>query len=194
MSSNFDSNEFRQVLGHYPTGVCIVTTMYEGQPTGMTVGSFTSVSLNPPLVAFFPDKKSTSWPKIAAAAEFCINILSEHQQDLCRAFSMKSETKFESVSYRMSASGLPIIDEVVAWIDCHTYAVHEAGDHYIVIGHVRSLALEQPYIPLLFYRGKYRRIEPAAQVPVTSDPSKMEAEAICPRLSRLPAALAGGRT
>lgn len=187
ISGNVNSDDFRLVLGHYPTGVCIVTAMYEGQPIGMTVGSFTSVSLNPPLVAFFPDKKSTSWPKIAATAQFCINVLSEHQQDVCRTFAMKSETKFESVSYSMSASGLPIIDDALVWIDCRTYAVHEAGDHFAVIGNVRSLALEQAHLPLLFYRGAYRRIEAADRMSAASDQARMEGE-----VSQLPAALTGG--
>ena len=150
-----DSLEFRRVLGHYPTGVCAITAAGEGRPIGMIVGSFTSVSLSPPLVAFFPDRHSTSWPLIAQAGRFCVNVLSERQQDVCRALSSRAADKFESVTYRLTDANLPILDGVVAWIDCDLYAVHEAGDHFIAIGEVRAMNVEHPHPPLLFLRGEY---------------------------------------
>ena len=150
-----DSVEFRRVLGHYPTGVCAVTAAGEAGPVGMIVGSFTSVSLAPPLVAFLPDRRSTSWPLIAQAGRFCVNVLSERQQDVCRALSSKAADKFQGVAHRMSDADAPILDGVVAWIDCDLYAVHEAGDHYIAIGEVRALGVEEPHPPLLFLRGEY---------------------------------------
>jgi len=153
--SRFDSFKFRHVLGHYPTGVCAITTIHEGEPIGMTVGSFTSVSLTPPLVAFFPDRKSSSWQKIAAAKRFCVNVLGHHQQEVCAALASKSGNKFEAISYSISRSNLPVIDDVVAWIDCDLQAVHEAGDHYIAIGEVNSLDVGHPHSPLLFLQGGY---------------------------------------
>lgn len=156
-----DGATFRKVLGHYPTGVCVVTaTGADGSPTGLAVGSFTSVSLDPPLVAFFPDKGSSSWPRIAAAGRFCVNVLGSEQEALCRRFATRGADKFAGVSHRLSAGGSPILDEVVAWIDCSLHAVHEAGDHYIVLGRVIELDLERAGKPLLFFRGRYGAFVP----------------------------------
>lgn len=163
MTASSDPNTFRRVLGHYPTGVCVVTAMQANhKPVGMAVGSFTSVSLDPPLVAFFPDASSTSWPKIEAAGRFCVNILAEHQLPLCQAFASKAEDKFAGIPWRMSSAGLPILDDVVAWIDCDLHAVHEAGDHFIVLGRVHSLDVEHPHQPLLFFKGGYGQFSPLA--------------------------------
>jgi flavin reductase (DIM6/NTAB) family NADH-FMN oxidoreductase RutF len=160
-----DPKTFRRVLGHYPTGVCVVTAMQaSGTPVGMAVGSFTSVSLDPPLVGFLPDRSSTSWPKIAAVGHFCANILAAHQEPLCRAFASKAEDKFAGIAYRLSAKGGPILNDIVAWIDCDLYAVHEAGDHYIVLGEVDALGLERPHEPLLFFQGGYGRFSPLVPV------------------------------
>ena len=150
-----DSAEFRRILGHYPTGVCAITSTANGMPVGMIVGSFTSVSLDPPLVAFFPGKDSTTWPKILASGRFCVNVLADHQHEVCRTLLSKSEAKFLSVSHRASNAGLPILDDIVAWIDCDIRDVHEAGDHYIAVGEVHSLAIETEHHPLLFFRGQY---------------------------------------
>lgn len=155
MTAIFDSFEFRRILGHYPTGICAITAMASSGPVGMVVGSFTSVSLDPPLVAFFPDKKSTSWPKILGAGRFCVNVLAEEQRDICRALSSKAENKFETVSYRLSSAGMPILDGSLAWIDCDLETVHEAGDHFIAIGRVHSLDIEGKAGPLLFFQGGY---------------------------------------
>lgn len=154
--ASFDGATFRRVLGHYPTGVCVVTAVDEtGAPIGMAVGSFTSVSLDPPLVAFFPDKRSTSWPRIEKAGRFCVNVLSSEQEHVCRQFSASGSDKFAGISHRVSANGSPILDGVVAWIDCELDAVHEAGDHYIVLGRVVALEVEKAGLPLLFFQGAY---------------------------------------
>lgn len=151
----FDSATFRRVLGHYPTGVCVITAVDADEPQAMVVGSFTSVSLDPPLVAFFPAKSSSSWPGIERAGKFCVNVLSSAQETLCRQFSAKGIDKFAGVSHRVSPNGSPILDGVVAWIDCTLEAVHEAGDHYIVLGRVMALEVESPAKPLLFFQGAY---------------------------------------
>jgi 3-hydroxy-9,10-secoandrosta-1,3,5(10)-triene-9,17-dione monooxygenase reductase component len=151
-----DSTNFRRVLGHYPTGVCVVTAVDpDGGAVGMAVGSFTSVSLDPPLVAFFPDKKSSSWPRIQGAGRFCVNVLASDQQHLCDRFAAKGADKFAGLPYRLSHNGSPVLDEVVAWIDCNLYAVYEAGDHYIVLGEVVELETVRADRPLLFFQGKY---------------------------------------
>ena len=156
LDSNTDPILFRRVLGHYPTGVCLITAMVDdGRPVGLVVGSFTSASLDPPLVAFFPDRRSSSWQKIAEAGRFCVNVLAEHQEHLCRRFTAPVADRFEGTAYRLSQSGLPILDDVVAWIECDLHSVHDAGDHFVALGHVRSLDVEHPRPPLLFFKGGY---------------------------------------
>lgn len=129
----------------------------DGKPTGLVVGSFTSVSLDPPVVAFFPDKSSSSWPKIRPSRGFCVNVLAQDQEHLCRQFAAKGDEKFNGVGWRPGASGSPILDHVVAWIDCRLAGVHEAGDHDLVLGSVVELEIERPSNPLLFFRGGYGR-------------------------------------
>ncbi len=155
-ASSFDSATFRRVLGHYPTGVCVVTALEaDGTPVGMVVGSFTSVSLEPPLVAFLPAKASISWSRIQAAGRFCVNILASDQHALCRQVAAGGPDRFAGISHRASAAGSPILDDVLAWIDCTLEAVHEAGDHHIVIGRVLDLEVERTGRPLLFFQGSY---------------------------------------
>ena len=169
MAETLDSQEFRRILGHYPTGVCAVTALGPSGPVGMVVGSFTSVSLEPALVAFLPDRRSSTWPKIEAAGHFCVNILAQNQLGICKALASKAANKFDAIPYRLSGSGLPLIEDVVAWIDCQLYAVHEAGDHYIAIGRVLALDVERPEPPLIFLRGGYGSILPfSADVRETS--------------------------
>jgi flavin reductase (DIM6/NTAB) family NADH-FMN oxidoreductase RutF/DNA-binding IclR family transcriptional regulator len=152
---------FREVLGQYPTGVCVVTALpADGNPVGLAVGSFTSVSLDPPLVAFLADKSSTSWPRIRSAGRFCVNILGADQEHVCRRFASKAPDKFEGLEWRAAGSGSPLIAGVVAWIDCDLDAVHPAGDHDIVVGSVRELQVEGGSLPLLFFQGGYGRFTP----------------------------------
>ena len=169
MAETLDSQEFRRSLGHYPTGVCAVSALGPSGPVGMVVGSFTSVSLEPALVAFLPDRKSSTWPKIQAAGHFCVNILAQNQLGICKSLASKAENKFDAIPYRLSGAGLPLIEDVVAWIDCQLYAVHEAGDHFIAIGRVLALDIERPEPPLVFLRGGYGSILPfSADVRETS--------------------------
>lgn len=150
-----DTSLFRKTLGHYPTGVCAITAIDGDRPVAMVVGSFTSVSLDPPLVGFFPDRNSTSWPRIRQARRFCVNVLGSHQQGLCRTISSKAEDKFDALSFRLSDGGSPILDDVVAWIDCELHSVTDAGDHFIALGLVERLAVENPRAPLIFCQGGY---------------------------------------
>jgi len=156
-----DADWFRQVLGQYPTGVSVVTGIdADGAPAGLAVGSFTSVSLDPPLVAFLPATSSSSWPKIAPGQKFCVNILGADQESVCGAFASKAADKFAGLSWRPAASGAPILDGAVAWVDCELEAVHEAGDHLIVVGRVVDLDIERPALPLLFFQGGYGSFSP----------------------------------
>ena len=154
-----NARRFRDVLGRFCTGVTVVTSMSGGEPVGMTCQSFSSVSLDPPLVLFCPAKSSRAWPRMQRAGFFCVNLLSHDQLELSNGFAAKGTDKFAGVSWRPSATGAPLLDGVLGWVDCTIYAVHEAGDHYVVIGRVMDLGVEDAPHPLLFYRGRYARTE-----------------------------------
>ena len=156
-----DGARFRQVLGHFATGVTVITAETADGPVGLAVGSFTSVSLDPPLVAFCPAKASSSWPKIREAGVFCVNVLNEDQEIVCRTFASKSDEKFKGVGWEPAATGSPRLNGALAWIDCTIEVVHDAGDHDICIGRVQELDVgEDSPGPLVFYRGGYGRFEP----------------------------------
>lgn len=155
-----DARFFRNVLGKYPTGVCVITAQGDGPPVAMVVGSFTSVSLDPPLVAFLPDKRSASWAEIHARGHFCVNVLADGHGDLCRRMTGPAEQRFVGVDHHHSPGGAPIVDGALAWIDCSIYAVHEAGDHFIVIGEVRAMNTHREGNPLLFFEGGYGAFQP----------------------------------
>lgn len=151
-----DAMEYRRTLGSYPTGVVIITGLGTDGPVGLAIGSFTSVSLDPPLVGFLPDKGSTSWPKIAPSGSFCVNVLAADQLDVCKVFASKAEDKYASVRWRTAATGSPVIEGVVAWMDCTVERVDEAGDHWLVLGRITEMAVERDDVgPLLFFRGAY---------------------------------------
>ncbi|MGB8861783.1 MAG: flavin reductase family protein [Ilumatobacteraceae bacterium] len=163
---SIDPTLFRQVLGHFPTGVTVISaTTAEGSPVGLTIGSFTSVSLDPPLVGFLPMVNSDRWAAINATGSFAVNILGAHQADLCWRFAKSSiEQPFEGVDWHPSPiTGSPIIDGAIAWIDCAIEGVIEAGDHHFVLGRVLELEHTEPDSepnPLLFYRGQLGRFHP----------------------------------
>lgn len=155
-----DASVFRRVLSHYPTGVSVVTaTDSDGSHVGFVVGTFNSVSLDPPLIGFFVDKRSTSWARIAKIGKFCVNILSSGQHEVCRRFAVSGGDKFNGVSHRANGNGSPILDGVVAWLECSLDAVHEAGDHFIALGLVTNLAAEAAMKPLLFHQGELVTVE-----------------------------------
>ncbi|MCZ4590174.1 flavin reductase family protein [Rhodococcus opacus] len=159
---SIDTALFREVLGQYPTGVVVVTaTDNAGDAIGMTVGSFTSVSLDPPLVAFLPSKTSSSWRALRESGDsFCINVLGASQEDVCRAVTMKKVDKFNGFTLHESPAGNPVIDGAVVWIDCVTEHVYPGGDHDVVIGRVLGLDHGSNDQPLLFFRGGYGSFTP----------------------------------
>ena len=107
-----------------------------------------------------PDQRSTTWPRIAATGRFCVNVLAHDQEALCRQFARPGPDKFSNVAFRTSPRGAPVLEGVVAWIDCAVEAVHPAGDHWIAIGRVLDLAVERVDAPLLFFRGAYGAFAP----------------------------------
>lgn len=142
--SQIDPRRYRDVLGHFPTGVTVVTGLdSSGAPHGMTIGSFSSVSLDPPLVGFFPGMQSHSWPAISESGKFCVNILADGQDELCWKFAKEAAdgetSKFSGVEWKPSANGSPILAGVIGWIDCTIEVVYEVGDHFLSLVVFRTL-------------------------------------------------------
>jgi flavin reductase (DIM6/NTAB) family NADH-FMN oxidoreductase RutF len=154
----FDSARFRQVLGHFATGVCVVTAVTDEGPAGMAIGSFFSISLEPPLVGFCAGKGSSTWPKLREAGRFCVNVLAEDQEDVCRRFASKELDKFAGIAWDHSPLGSPRLGGALAWIDCEITAIHDAGDHEIAVGAVHDLAVTSEAGPLVFFRGGYANL------------------------------------
>jgi len=155
-----DARHFRDVLGRFATGVTVVTSMSNGEPVGMTCQSFSSVSLSPPLVLFCPAKTSRAWPLMQRAGFFCVNLLADDQHELSNDMATKGNNKFDGASWTKSTTGAPLLDGILGYVDCTIQAVHEAGDHYVVIGRVQDLGFGDNDDPLLFFRGQYGRYSP----------------------------------
>ncbi len=158
----FDSARFRQVLGHFPTGVTIVTGLTSGgEPSGLTIGSFASVSLDPPLVGFLPGRSSKSWPEIASTGTFCVNILGADQGELCWRFAKESTGRFDGLDWRPARSGSPILPGVIGWIECSIEQTYEMGDHWFVLGRVHDLHCEEDVSDaMIFFKGKVSAVRP----------------------------------
>lgn len=190
----FDAARFRQVLGQYPTGVAVVTAMSrEGEPIGMTVGSFASASLDPPLVTFMPDKRSTSWRALReSGGTFCVNFLSAGQEEVCRSIATRKGNKFDGIAWSLSPGGNPLIDGVVAHADCVTEQIYDVGDHDLVVGRVTELAVKNSHLPLIFFRSGYGSFSPLSMASADGDLlSQMRVvDHIRPALERLASDLA----
>lgn len=159
--TNLDAAVFRQLCGRFATGVVIVTTAGEdGHPVGMTANSFTSVSLDPPLVSVNVDHRADMHRHLAGASSFAINILESRQETLSRRFAGEHADRFEGVGYRLGETGLPLLDGVLAALECDIHARFEAGDHTIVVGRVVGGSTGDGR-PLLYYRGGYLDRPPA---------------------------------
>lgn len=155
----FDARHFRHVLGGYPTGVSVITSNDGASRHAMVVGTFTSISLDPPLIGFFPGKSSSSWPKIQAIGRFCVNILAADQLGHCNRFASKAADKFVDLAHDESPSGLPILPGVVGWLECTIASVQAIGDHWFVVGAVDALERTSQDSPLLFFGGAYHRLQ-----------------------------------
>ena len=154
--TGLDQARFREVLGHFATGITIVTALEEGVPVGFSCQSFAALSLDPPMVVLAPARTSTSWPRIRAAGSFCVNILGEHQEAVCRAFAISGGDKFSGVGWRPGITGAPVIDNSLAVVECELGDIFDGGDHEIVTGRVVALDVGEGG-PLLFYRGGFGR-------------------------------------
>jgi 3-hydroxy-9,10-secoandrosta-1,3,5(10)-triene-9,17-dione monooxygenase reductase component len=152
--------EFRRTLGHFATGVTVVTALDGAEPVGFACQSFAALSLEPPLVLFCPGKRSRTWPLIERAGWFCVNVLTHKQSEVSAVFGRAGADKFANLAWTPAPSGAPVLDGVLTWIDCRVSNVHASGDHFVVIGRVTALGEQCAERPLLFYRGGYTVTEP----------------------------------
>ena len=158
MAAAGDVQDYRKALGTFATGVTVITTMSGGAPFGFTANSFCSVSLDPPLLLFCLDRGSYSYDHFAKAKHFAVNVLTEAQEDVSAHFARPSEDKWRHVGYELCSVGCPVFDDMLALFECRTHAVHDGGDHIIVVGEVVRFCHEAEGDPLLYYRGRYARI------------------------------------
>jgi flavin reductase (DIM6/NTAB) family NADH-FMN oxidoreductase RutF len=158
--TDFDSARFRLVMGHFATGVVAITAVDPDsrQPTGLAANSFTSVSLDPALVSFCVAHTSSTWPKLRAAGQICVNVLAREQRGVCQQLATKGNEKFRGLAWAPSPTGAPMLADALAWIDCEITSEYQAGDHVIVVCQVKHLSHHtHPHrrLPLLFFRGGY---------------------------------------
>lgn len=156
-STAIEPLHFREALGHYASGITVITSHLEGEPIGFTCQSFYSVSISPPLVSFSVMSTSASYPKIRQAGRFVVNILSGEQVKISNQFARRGTDKWHGVDWQQSPLGNPIIAGSLHWLDCQIHAEHAAGDHLIVIGEVKALSLQDTAAtqPLLYFKGQY---------------------------------------
>jgi flavin reductase (DIM6/NTAB) family NADH-FMN oxidoreductase RutF len=169
-TGSVDGAEFRRVLGHFATGVTVVTSSRGEDPLGLTCQAFTSLSLDPPLVAVAVSKASTSWSGIAASGTYCVNILASGQTDLARNFALSGGRKFDGIGWSWSEGHCPLIDHHLGYVECSITAIHDVGDHILAVGLVTSLGIGRDRAPepdrgseigpLLYYRSKFRDLPP----------------------------------
>lgn len=158
----FDEMSIRTAFGEFATGVTIVASD-DGEPVGFACQSFSSLSLNPPLVLFTVMKTSRSWPRIEATGRFSVNVLTEDQRDVSAAFGRRGPDKFAHGEWIRSDLGNPLLRDCATWIDCTIEAVHEAGDHFIVVGAVAEIGHRSDSRPLLYHRGSYANVVAAGE-------------------------------
>ncbi|MEU6350683.1 flavin reductase family protein [Streptomyces sp. NPDC047072] len=163
-----DPSEFRNVLGHLPTGVVVLATTTSGQPVGMAANSITSVSLDPPLISVCAAHTSSTWPLVRAERRFCVSVLASHHEQISRQFSRSGADRFGGIGWHHRDTG-PALDDAIAWIDCELVAEHDAGDHTIAVARVLDLASAQNGRALVFFRGQYGQF-----VPSTLDQTRRE--------------------
>lgn len=161
-----ETARLRTVLGHLPTSVCVVSTAVDGEPVGATVGSFTSVSLDPPLVAFFMMRGSTTLGAVEASGTFAVNVLADDQEEICTTFARKERDRFDRAKWSGGRHGAPLLHGSLAVVDCDVEAITPAGDHHMILGRVVDLYVQRDQSePLVFWRGGLRALGPAAPSP-----------------------------
>ncbi len=153
-----DGARFRQVLGHFASGVTVITTAHEGQNSGMTVSSFTSLSLDPPLILFCVDQRLATHEALLGAGKFVVNVLASDQEHLSRQFASRDQDKFKGVAHYSGVLGIPVLEGTIAAIECSLHTTYPGGDHTILVGEVMATQIRDGE-PLLYYRGGYREMK-----------------------------------
>jgi flavin reductase (DIM6/NTAB) family NADH-FMN oxidoreductase RutF len=153
-----DVRSFRRALGHFPTGVCVVTSQVDGARIGMTVSSFNSLSLEPPLVLFSIDAGTTSLPLWRKAKGYAVNVLAENQKDLSDRFAKSGSNKWEGTTYADGLFGAPVLPGVAAVLECAAWATHSGGDHVLFIAEVKRFRTSADRRPLVFSSGRYAKL------------------------------------
>lgn len=163
MSDELDprrAEDFKRVMGHFCSGIAVISTIAGERPVGFTCQSFASLSLDPPSVVFAPSRGSTTYPAVGAAGHFVANILDQDGAELARRFAAPGANRFRDVGWRPSPTGAPMLDDALAWVACEIEAEHDAGDHLLVVGRVLHIAHAGEGRPLAYYRGDFARLEP----------------------------------
>lgn len=153
-----DEFEFRRVMGHFASGVTVVTACHEGTCQGITVSSFASLSLAPPLILVSIDQRSVMHDMIERTGAFAVNILAEDGEWLSRLFASRDVDKFERVRYRLGTTGAPLLDDALATIECRLHQKLPGGDHTIFVGEVIAGDVRAEQAPLLYFRSGYHSI------------------------------------
>lgn len=182
VTETVDSDAFRRVLGQYATGVVVVAAIVDGEPCGLAVNSFTSVSLDPPLVAFCAAASSSTWPRLRTSGTFAVSVLCREQEELCRRFARKGADRFAGTEWDTSPGGHPVLGQAMAWLDITADRVLPAGDHELVLGRVTALgSAGGDLAPLLFFRGAFGtasalpvRVPPPGQPPAQDGAGRLD--------------------
>jgi flavin reductase (DIM6/NTAB) family NADH-FMN oxidoreductase RutF len=153
----FDSLAQRRIMGHFATGVTVVTARHNGEIQGMTANAVTSLSLHPPLVLVAVDKTASMHAALTGSRHFALNILSDAQENLSRRFAMRGPKEVNDVSWTAASSGAPVLGDALAWVDCRLAEILPGGDHDIFIGEILAGDCREG-LPLLYFCGKYRRL------------------------------------
>jgi len=156
--SGHDPRTLRDALGCFATGVTVVTCLCDDEPAGITVNSFTSVSLDPPLLLVCLHKEAAAAASLTRADCFAVNVLQREQQPASITFSTRVEDRFGAMAWSCGEAGAPILEESLCVFECERFAVHDGGDHHILIGKVVKASFDAALDPLLFFRGSYRRL------------------------------------
>ena len=160
--SDLTPRRLRTILGHFATGLTVITAATKNGPAGFTCQSFSSLSLEPALVTFSPARTSSTWPLLREAGRFTVNILPAEHQHLAGQFARSGTDKFAGVDYSLSPLGNPVLDQALAWVDCELHAEHDGGDHTLVVAAVRALSARADAEPLIFFNGDYFGVQSRA--------------------------------
>ncbi|MEU3950516.1 flavin reductase family protein [Streptomyces sp. NPDC029526] len=158
MSTQLTQRSFRDLLGRFATGVVLVTAESDRGPVGMTANSFTSVSLDPPLIALCAANTSTTWPAIRTTGSFAVTILSEEHEAVCRAFAARGVDRFAGREWVRTPAGHPLLADGLGWLDCRIGTIHQAGDHELVVAGAVEWSAVEDGSPLIFHSGRYARL------------------------------------